>query len=107
MIDREDLLHQLVDLHDQQGKYIIAFDDAMLSGETVEDVAAKLRDMLKPHGLFLLKFRGNEYGVCNRAEFEAEGGIIVSDAEFDETAALLDNDPQQMAQYLKNKARPN
>nr|DAF93604.1 MAG TPA: hypothetical protein [Myoviridae sp. ctshb19] len=104
---RSELMQQLADIHKQQGKFIIAFDDAMLNGERTEDVAEQLRVGLAELGLYLFKFKGLEYGVCNRAEFEAEGGIIVSDTEFDEAKALLDDDPKQMAQYLKNKSQPN
>lgn len=95
-------------LHGESGKFIfevasfeVAPEDVLVVMKAVEN------ELFEKHKLLLIEIdTQKDYAVCTVEELKADGGIVIPVEEAVEAAALLDNDPEQFAQYIENKINP-
>lgn len=95
-------------LHKESGKYLFDVDSLELKPEEVFDTMQAVQNRLhEEYKLLLIEVDTmKEYAVCSIEELKATGGVVVSHEEFEQAAEALDQDPEQMAQYLANKMEP-
>lgn len=95
---------KLAEIHKSESKFRCTIEDLHL--KTLEDSDLKMiRTRLdQQHRLMIITMDKNtQLAVCSRAEFEEDGGIIMTKEELEGSAAMLDFDPEETAKFIKYK----